>query len=76
MEEKNFNEPAGGFGGRGGGRRSGGGRGLGRNPKGFGLGPEGNCVCPQCSTEAPHQTGVPCYEQTCPKCGAKMTRKQ
>ena len=50
--------------------------GRGRQPGGFGLGPEGNCVCPKCGTEAPHQRAVPCYEQTCPKCGEKMSRNK
>lgn len=40
-----------------------------------GLGPQGMCVCPECGKEVPHKRGVPCYEKTCPKCGAKMTRK-
>jgi hypothetical protein len=52
--------------GRGGGR--------GRQPGGFGLGPEGQCFCPNCGTKASHQRGVPCYEQKCPKCGQAMTR--
>jgi len=42
---------------------------------GTGAGPAGKCVCPNCGTEADHQTGVPCYDITCPKCGAKMIRK-
>jgi len=40
-----------------------------------GAGPEGNCVCPGCGTLIPHQRGVPCYNMSCPSCGAKMTRK-
>ena len=48
--------------------------GRGRQPEGFGLGPSGECVCSQCGTKIPHQQGVPCYEQRCPKCGASMTR--
>jgi len=50
------------------------GRGRGRQPGGFGLGPSGECVCPSCGTKAPHQRGVPCYKQKCPKCGQMMTR--
>jgi len=50
------------------------GDGRGRQSKGFGLGPGGECVCPKCRARAPHQTGIPCYEQKCPKCGSFMTR--
>ncbi len=52
----------GGFGGRGGGR-------------GRGLGPNGNCVCTNCGEKVPHQRGVPCNEQKCPKCGGMMVRE-
>ena len=54
---------------------SGGGRNKGSNG-GFGLGPSGECVCPECGKIVPHQRGVPCYEQTCPNCGAKLIRKE
>ena len=37
-------------------------------------GPGGNCVCPNCNKRAPHQLGVPCTSQKCPKCGTKMIR--
>ncbi len=57
----------GGFGGGGLGRR--GGRGSGR-----GLGPQGNCVCPNCGYSVPHQAGSPCYSIKCPKCGTQMIR--
>jgi hypothetical protein len=60
--------------GAGQGQGQGQGRGLNRQPEGFGAGPEGECVCSSCGAKAPHQTGVPCYEQKCPKCGQVMTR--
>jgi len=41
---------------------------------GFGLGPGGDCVCPECGHKTAHARGQPCYQKTCPKCGAKMTR--
>lgn len=63
-------------GGRGGGRGAGGGgRGRGRMNGRFAAGPGGSCVCPNCGYIAPHSVGTPCYQQTCPKCGTKMTRK-
>jgi len=60
--------------GAGTGRGLGRGGGRGRQPGGFGLGPGGDCICPVCNTRAPHQRGVPCYQQKCPKCGSAMTR--
>ncbi len=50
----------------GGGRGGGGGRGL---------GPAGQCVCPNCGATVPHQLAQPCNQMTCPKCGTRMTRK-
>ena len=58
---------------RGGGRGGGGGGGRGRMG-GFAAGPRGSCVCPRCGYSTPHVIGTPCYQQTCPKCGSKMTR--
>ncbi len=43
---------------------------------GFALGPGSKCVCPECGQEIDHETGKPCYEIECPKCGAAMTRKE
>jgi len=40
-----------------------------------GKGPEGYCVCPKCGYKEKHQTGTPCYQKKCPKCGTLMTRK-
>jgi electron transport complex protein RnfB len=56
------------------GSSSGGGRGRGGGNR-PGSGPGGKCVCTECGAEKPHQVGVPCYEQKCPKCGAKMVKK-
>jgi len=58
-------------GGRGG--RGRGGRGRGKMG-GFAAGPGGSCVCPSCGYSTPHVIGTPCYQQTCPKCGSRMTR--
>ncbi|MHC1585057.1 MAG: hypothetical protein ACXQS7_02170 [Candidatus Syntropharchaeia archaeon] len=41
---------------------------------GRGLGPGGECVCPNCGTRVPHKRGVPCFQESCPKCGIQMVR--
>ena len=46
----------------------------GRMPGGKGEGPGGVCTCPHCGATVPHETGKPCYEMKCPKCGNKMDR--
>ena len=54
------------------------GRGGDRGRKGgskAGSGPGGNCVCPRCGAVAEHRIGIPCYDVTCPKCGASMIRQ-
>ncbi|OQX86334.1 MAG: ferredoxin [Candidatus Latescibacteria bacterium 4484_7] len=40
-----------------------------------GMGSGGNCICPRCGYKQPHRPGVPCREEKCPKCGAKMLRE-
>ncbi len=52
------------------------GGGQGRQPGGYGLGPSGFCVCPQCGKKVPHQRGVPCYTMKCEKCGIPLTRER
>jgi len=47
-----------------------------RRMGGSGLGPGGNCVCPNCGHKTPHIAGTPCFDQTCPKCGSKMVREK
>jgi len=43
--------------------------------KRYGLGPMGFCICSKCNYKAPHRRGIPCQEEKCPKCGAKMLRE-
>jgi len=38
------------------------------------MGEGGECVCPKCETLIAHKSGVPCQEERCPKCNAKMLR--
>ena len=47
-----------------------------RQPGGFGMGPGGECVCPNCGTRATHQVGYPCNQIPCPNCGTTMTRER
>jgi S1-C subfamily serine protease len=42
---------------------------------GFGAGPVGNLICPNCSTTVPHQIGVPAYMVNCPNCQTPMMRQ-
>lgn len=42
---------------------------------GWGMGAAGYLVCPNCSTQVPHQTGVPAYTVNCPNCGTQMMRQ-
>ncbi len=51
-------------------------RGGGRQPGGFGLGPAGFCVCPNCGQKGPHKRGVPCYRTKCLECGNMMVRER
>ena len=46
----------------------------GNGPGGPGMGPGGECVCPECGAKKAHETGQACSEIKCPKCGAAMTR--
>ncbi|MHC5054204.1 MAG: PDZ domain-containing protein [Planctomycetota bacterium] len=43
---------------------------------GFGPGPGGSLVCPNCGTRVTHQRAVPCFTVPCPSCGTLMTRVQ
>jgi len=58
-----------------------GGRGFGRKREskmgrrsGVMGGPGGYCVCPQCKYQEAHRSGVPCYQRSCPRCGAPLIR--
>ena len=61
--------------GRGGGPTGGQRRGSGRMGGLQTAGPGGQCVCPGCGHKIPHEAGQPCYDITCPKCGATMVRE-
>ncbi|MCD6127501.1 MAG: hypothetical protein J7J21_03895 [Methanomicrobia archaeon] len=47
-------------------------RGMGRRG---GMGPGGECVCPQCGYTVQHQAGTPCNTMKCPKCGIPLVRR-
>lgn len=65
--------PFGGGSGTGRGMGRGGNRGrMGGNRPGSG--PGGICLCPKCNLSVPHMVGTPCYNMSCPKCGAKMVK--
>jgi len=38
------------------------------------MGAGGFCICPKCEEKIPHGRGIPCQDERCPKCGAKMLR--
>jgi len=40
-----------------------------------GLGPGGECYCPNCGYSERHTTAQPCFQKKCPKCGAAMDRR-
>jgi hypothetical protein len=39
------------------------------------MGADGNCIRPKCGHRMPHVRGVPCQDERCPECGAKMLRE-
>lgn len=39
------------------------------------MGPFGRCICPNGDHRTPHHRGVPCQEERCPSCGAKLLRE-
>jgi len=39
------------------------------------MGRGGTCYCPKCDYRMPHRRGVPCQDERCPKCGAKLIRE-
>jgi len=39
------------------------------------MGVGGYCICPKCEEKIPHSRGIPCQDERCPKCGAKMLRE-
>jgi len=38
------------------------------------MGRVGECICPKCEARIAHRSGVPCRDEHCPQCGAKMLR--
>lgn len=39
------------------------------------MGRAGQCVCPKCGHVIGHRPGVPCMQERCPQCGARMMRE-
>ena len=38
------------------------------------MGPVGECICPKRKARNGHRRRIPCQEEHCPACGAKMPR--
>jgi hypothetical protein len=38
------------------------------------MGVGGQCIRPKCDARFPHEPGLPCRDQRCPTCGAKLLR--
>ncbi len=77
MDKRGFGPGRGGKAGRGaggGGNRQSG-RGAGRASGGSRPGSAGMCRCLSCGHAEPHETGVPCWQKSCPVCGNAMTRQ-
>jgi hypothetical protein len=49
-------------------------RGVNRGRGRGGMGPGGECLCPNCGHREPHRLGEPCYSRKCPRCETPMTR--
>lgn len=39
------------------------------------MGEGGDCICPKCDSRIKHQAGIPCQDERCPDCGAKLMRE-
>jgi uncharacterized protein (DUF983 family) len=39
------------------------------------MGEGGYCICPKCGERMIHKRGIPCQDEKCSKCGAKMLRE-
>lgn len=52
------------------------GRNQGQQRRKYGLGPGGICTCASCGNKIPHQSGTPCTQTKCPKCGSMMFREK
>lgn len=46
-----------------------------KQPRRHDMGAGGWCVCPKCEHRQAHRDGIPCQDERCPKCGAKLLRE-
>ncbi len=46
-----------------------------KNERRHEMGEGGYCICPKCNIRTEHNQGIPCQDEKCSECGAKMIRE-
>ncbi len=46
-----------------------------KNERRHEMGEGGYCICPKCNNRMEHNQDIPCQDEKCSECGAKMIRE-